>query len=966
MRNPFTTNLSLSLTLATCLVACGGGGGGGAGDQAPEQGGDQKAPSATASTVSADPLAGLVANGTDVSTISVQVMDAEGNPLSERQIEITVSGTGNVLDIPSEKTGTDGKWVATLATTVAEPKDVSITVDPTETPVALETRVTVDFLADVSPRLAGAAIFEDRNGNALADAGDAVIVGFDVEVSLNSPSAADFVLPVTGDSFGTGATVQTGSTSSRVEVVLGASPVLRSRGLFSSAEVTPNSPSGIALASGISSIVSTSSGTAATSGETVDVAPGFGLTQSSSSDANDVAFGDFDMNGHMDAIFAQDGTDQIAFNDGTGILGTPQALTTTGTQVVVAADMNNTGRTDILFGSNGTTTLFRNNSIAGSFDLDEGTQITTGDTRALLTVDLDADGFFDVVSGSTNDVRSFRNGRNLGVALNLTSTVGTLTVSALEALDANGDGNMDVAVASIEGPGVILLGDGTGVLLVGSALPAGISSLSASDVDRDGDQDLVIAMSGEAKLLRNSGGIFSEESLSGISAQEVALRDLDGDGRSDLITGGEELRQHMGDGAGSFLATGTARTISSVNSMRISDFDRDGDYDVGLALDASAAQILDGSLAGSWGSFTYTETQQIGTESSTCVAFGDLDGDGDRDAVVGNIGADHVLFNDGEGNLTHTGATGQTLNNSINTNRTLAVALGDIDGDGDLDIVQGAELIGGVFGRNTIWENDGNGNFSEALFFGAEQTTRDVDILDIDGDGQLDIVCANDGPNRIYLNTSTPGAFAVNELDNGFLTTNQNDEITHALAFGDLDGDGDIDAIAGNQGPNGTGAFDQVWRFANGRFSHVDDIGSPQEATADIQFVDVDGDGALDVVAAYVNINGNFPSKVFPGNKRSIFFQPPVEFTNVTGNITSVEAVDVDGDRDLDLVVGARSGGSRIWIQNGPMGFGDFESVELNDDTTLAIRAADLDDDGDAELFAANQNNQPNRLFKNL
>jgi hypothetical protein len=217
-------------------------------------------------------------------------------------------------------------------------------------------------------------------------------------------------------------------------------------------------------------------------------------------------------------------------------------------------------------------------------------------------------------------------------------------------------------------------------------------------------------------------------------------------------------------------------------------------------------------------------------------ALGDLDGDGDLDIFFAAIGTNTVWINRGDGTYED---SGQRLATGIDA----AVALGDLDSDGDLDA-----LTGGWEGPAKTWLNDGTGFFT----LGTHDMTRrdlhihDLALADLNGDGDLDAFAtlANRGPHQVWFNDGT-----------GYFDTHQTlpAPLGHGVALGDLDGDGDIDAVTAHGAP--TGGYLKIWlNDGSGTFTDSQ-LTLGEGFCSAVALGDLDADGDLDIFSAHTRWN---------------------------------------------------------------------------------------------------------------
>jgi hypothetical protein len=360
----------------------------------------------------------------------------------------------------------------------------------------------------------------------------------------------------------------------------------------------------------------------------------------------------------------------------------------------------------------------------------------------------------------------------------------------------------------------------------------------------------------------------------------LALADVDADGDLDLVVAnGQHLAQadwiYSNNGLGVFSGRrplGAATNPDPSYGVAVGDVDADGDPDVVVANDLVLAPVYRNDGKGNFSQIA-TLGNYLAPQPRRAVALGDLDSDGDLDVVLVGLGQDHLYLNGGDGRRWTERELG-TRQAGFET-RATAVALADIDNDGDLDVVLPAR--GNV--RSIIFLNDGRAGFAEARAFddGPEHTTS-VAVGDIDNDGDLDIVAANwEQPHVAYLNDGR------GQFKNG-ATFGTGREPTWTVVLGDMDLDGDLDAVVGNvnigfwtSDVDGDGRSDQFGREmgrepsriylndGSGRFTAGNPLSSGTDNTRPLVLGDVDADGDLDVVMG----NSCQPNQVFLNPLRS-------------------------------------------------------------------------------------------------
>ncbi|MGE3172595.1 MAG: FG-GAP repeat domain-containing protein [Planctomycetota bacterium] len=536
---------------------------------------------------------------------------------------------------------------------------------------------------------------------------------------------------------------------------------------------------------------------------------------------------------------------KLLTNDGAGTFTdvTATQIVTAGFSIATAmavADFDGDGDADFV-----TMTGLHRNDGRGTFTIDPSAGVQLGYGDEPFVADVDGDGLLDLVTAIGRRLRNDGAG-GFKELTPVAPIVGELLVLGVG--DVDGDGRADLVV---NGQPTVptsragwIANDGNGEFALASARPLPVEEpvlamAVLADLDQDSDLDMVVRAHDQdpvpAELLWNdavgAGGGFHRATVRGglTTARTYgrAALDIDGDGDQDLVVGGALLRN---DGSGNF----TRGQTGAGTPLVAADFDGDGAPDLVTAA---------GVMRNDGGSFASTAPQFASPTSIAAAAAPDLDGDGDRDLVVilrqyGVPGASVQVHQNTAGTLTLVpSGLGALVGSEVTS-----VANGDVDGDGDQDLVFGRapQLFSGV--SRAVWvANDGAGVFSLRPMPLSLWAVQSLHLADFEGDGDLDVL--TDGPNHpvLYENDGA-GVFSARELSN----------LAGArLLVDDVDLDGDLDlwdldfwvqpagpAVLRNDGANG-------FAPAPGLL----DARQPNDRIVDAVFIDLDGDGDRDLLA---------------------------------------------------------------------------------------------------------------------
>jgi hypothetical protein len=331
-------------------------------------------------------------------------------------------------------------------------------------------------------------------------------------------------------------------------------------------------------------------------------------------------------------------------------------------------------------------------------------------------------------------------------------------------------------------------------------------------------------------------------------------------------------------------------------------------------------------------------------ETSANVSAGDVNGDGLLDLVLAKGRhdplIDRVLLGDGHGHF----ATAYDLGTA--SDRSYSGRLVDLDRDGDLDVV----ISNDSPDPKLVYLNDGKGRFRVGSTYGRpEWPTRNATVADLNGDGLPDIVAANRGPegNFICLNRG------AGQFDAECVAFSHEPATTITAA--DFNRDGAIDLAV----PHRDGGQSRVYLAApKGTFApnHVIQFGPPNANIRMTEVADLNGDGSLDIVA----IDEREGTSIYFGQLGG--FSPALKVADAKPTPYALLVGDVNGDTKPDIVIGNVEAPSTILFNDGSGRrfrtghFGDGKG------TVYGIALADLDRDGVMDIAAA-RSDAPNVVY---
>ena len=677
-----------------------------------------------------------------------------------------------------------------------------------------------------------------------------------------------------------------------------------------------------------------------------------------------IAGGDLDGDGDLDLATANGAADTVSVLRNRSD-GTFEAHVEYGVEIgpcsVVLRDLDRDGDLDLAVATyNSDSIVVLSNHGKGSFD----TQIAYPvghNPRFLCSGDLDGDGSEDLVTANIGSasVSVLRNRGDGNFEAQAQYGVGEDPCSVAMA-DLNGDGDPDLAVVndchggSILGAVSVLRnhGDGTFETHVEYSVKSYPVSVALGDLDANGDIDMVVADrdNNSVSVLRNQGTGSFEAGINyyaGEGPTFVVVEDLDGDADADLAVANgssdwsfpDSVSVLRGSGDGKFVTQRSFRAGFGPISIAVGDFDADADKDLAVANVGSTVTVQHNQGDGTFEVFPKYDVKGMYAAS---IAPGDLDGDGDLDLAVAargcpeDYGSASILKGSGLGTF------GAPINYGADICPT-SIALGDLDGDEDLDLVLDE---GSPVRAVHVLRNNAVGIFDAQVRYGVGSDPSSMVLEDLDGDESIDLIVANNGSDSVsVLRNQGDGSFEPQIV---YVVG----EDPRSVAASDLDGDGDMDlAVANYYSDLSSGTVSVLRNHDDGTFeTHVEYPVGPFPVS--VALGDLDGDGDVDIAVANSDWKSVLGTISILRNRGHGTFETQVTYS-VGEQPISLALGDLDGDEDLDLAVANRFSDTVSVLRN--QGDATFEpqfpfGVDV---LPSSVALGDLDGDGDVDIATA-------------
>ena len=661
--------------------------------------------------------------------------------------------------------------------------------------------------------------------------------------------------------------------------------------------------------------------------------------------------GDLDSDGDIDALaftlpiglawFANDGIGNFS-----GANNIPTTFTGGSDSFIEVVDVNSDGAMDILsYHLNDQNLVWYEND--GSQNLTEILIENTTNRQRPSLGDLDDDGDMDIISTSTAgtpELNWYQNDGNENFTKIPVATTSTQTMEQAKIVDLDGDMDMDILSGKFW-----YENDGNENFTERQIIDASnfLTSVNYGDLDNDGDLDLFAAGRFrwfENGLFMNVTSITPDNATTGVSTSPI---NVVFDQNIDPTTVNPTNVSIVSDLRGKL--NGNYNVVNNLVA-----FIPSGNFIAGERIEVSVNEkvlSLSGhSLTFNYG-FSFSTASTPGTPTfapvpvfthstiPTGLDLGDIDLDGDLDIVTSTVSELFWHENDGNGNFTQ-------IPIPISGGSIAAFIL-DQNGDGFMDIV----VDQGGFNPTLLFLNDGAQNFTES-----NAPVGNLDLFqssDFNHDGDMDFIWLNANDDRVGWSDSECGGYTSSGTDI-FLIASRD------VKSEDMDNDGDSDLIGVSFAGTTLYQNDGFYNFPN---SPID----PTNA-ADVTIADLDGDQDFDLIV----LESSFTITWYENrlNEASMDFGSRQVISPVAADARELATGDLDGDFDIDIIILSPNDDNIVWHENRlDEASNDFSGAIVNtgfSDRPDVVSVGDLNGDGDLDIVVISGTDDELSYYENI
>lgn len=665
----------------------------------------------------------------------------------------------------------------------------------------------------------------------------------------------------------------------------------------------------------------------------------------SSSTTNAIAVADLNNDGYLDIIVGNQNDHSYVYISNRNSTFTEFTLPQTRNivvQSIAVADLNNDRKIDIIIGTfNDVNSIFFNQFEDDVIqweknDIDESKE----DTRSIAVADINHDGMIDIIVGnfgSSNKI--YKNqGNQFGTDIQTLPGDNRDRTQAIAVADVNSDNQIDIIVGN-NGQNFLLLQDDRGNfndLIPLSGNDHNTNTVAMGDLNADGHVDIVLGNDGTPNQILINDGLGDFQSIQDLpgdgttNTASISLADIDNDGYLDIVVGndvGQNNQLLLNDSTGEFRNPFDLPGENlGTNSIAAGDLDRNGMIEIISANSDAQNEVL-------WNKITdgYHNAEAVDLisdlTSTFSVSVGDVDGDGKLDIFFGNNDKKNkLLINNGDGSFHEMDGFPSAPNP-----RTSTSIMVDIDKDGDVDIVYDS-----VTRQIELAINMGNGMF-ERKILQHDFKTVSIAAADVDNDGDVDIILGIKDGNKVLMNQGDSMNFVSKNLP-GIART-------RSIAVADVNNDGLVDIIVGNDDDDN----ELLLNSGDGEFNEQSLPGGKMK-TQVVALSDMNNDGFVDIIIG--NLNGQANQLLLNLGTTDGNFADSVVLGGESDKTYAIAVADLDNDGMNDIIVGNKGSKNLILLNKE----GTFQSQNLPGglSNTRSIIAADLNNDGMLDIISGN------------